>query len=557
MKTYYHYKKLLGVGLIEVLVATVVISTGLLSVASMQGEFLGTSAENKIKEEAKNLCQTKIEQLRDSVANTSTTYQAIASSTANETITGVNETYTRSWVVADKTDPSRKEITATCSWQDNSYRVIAQGIISFQDIAIQLAVASGSGIGDSSDSGDGDAGLPVNAPSTNAESSDEFNDPVDVLKTSINLDEYGDGAKIIDTSDGKGSVVYACSDLSAFDSTNSDHIYTRRVYYKGSDTSFKDAIELFEGDSTNTNCTRKIRFNGGVVIPLRGIVYSRADDGNGGNPPTMTVNKFSFNSSESGIFCAFSPSDTAVHADYSCYIGGNCINGSTDDTYSTTDMMQCPPYPDSGSSYPDDTYTYIGEGGWRGKIGLQGIIAEDKAVCFAEEIADDGGNLTKDSARNYYTRRNTGTDAINEGINKAYTCHNFLISEQKATLIQHAGECLTRAEDTTADDGAGSLVGFIASKNIENPIATDVLNKFNPTIDDSACTVYFNITVTTGTATCNSNSCSNIEAGTYAVEVNTNDGFTCSGNFTISSNTEITVDPIRDRGTTTGCELTL
>ena len=106
-----------GIGLVEVLVSTVVIALGLLSVASLQGGLMSESGENKTRSECLSLANTKIEQFRDRIDKDGATgYETLASSAADEVITGINQVFTRSWVVTSPTNPDRKEVIVTTSW---------------------------------------------------------------------------------------------------------------------------------------------------------------------------------------------------------------------------------------------------------------------------------------------------------------------------------------------------------------------------------------------------------------------------------------------------------
>jgi len=505
MKKINSTKKLIGIGLIEVLVSTVVIALGLLSVASLQGELIGSSAESKTREEAKNICTTKVEQLRDSIENVRDAdnnpirgYALIASSAeAGETITGVNATYTRSWNIDDlpnlasvlpdeQVGPNRKRVQATCIWGgDAGEQVTVQSIIVFQDVGSALfAAIKGEGAG-------GEGGLPISSQSTNANSSDEINDPVNEPVADIEqfiADEGLENTIIKDEGNGNGSLFFICDELVPFDTDNVSDLYTRRVHYKPVGETFEEAIELFkdEEEVKGTYCKRKIRFNGGVIIPIRGTVHSRATDGNGQNVSVLGVDLFTFNATESGTFCVFEPAAGTYKAGYVCYIGGNCINGAAGDNPSYgQNSMECP-----SGDYPAHVYEEIGPGGWRGKVGLLGIPVEGRNVCFQEEIL--GSATTKDTARNYFTRRVKAGINSNEGINQAYSCHDFLIVNGKNTLAQLSGECVTRASLDNAttlndgDDDSAPLNSQLESKTVSRGMTTED-NQFNPVIDNSFC----------------------------------------------------------------------
>jgi len=78
-----------------------------------------------------------------------------------------------------------------------------------------------------------------------------------------------------------------------------------------------------------------------------------------------------------------------------------------------------------------------------------------------------------DTARNYYAR-NAG---LNEGINKPYNCHDFLIINGQNTLPQMNAECSTKAN---------AISGLnLASKTIQRNISG--ANVFDPVIDTTYC----------------------------------------------------------------------
>ena len=115
-------KKQNGVGLIEVLIATVVIAIGLLAVASLQGEFLSSSGGSKIRSEALTLAQQKIEELKNNINLAE--YNAIPNSAdvvadAANPITGTNTSFTRSWVIDVGGSADRKNISVTVSWDSD------------------------------------------------------------------------------------------------------------------------------------------------------------------------------------------------------------------------------------------------------------------------------------------------------------------------------------------------------------------------------------------------------------------------------------------------------
>ncbi|WP_031434278.1 PilV family protein [Methylomarinum vadi] len=502
-----------GIGLIEVLITTVVIAVGLLAVASLQSGLTSESGLNKTRSEAKTLCDNRIEQLRDALSEAG--YNAIASSTADETITGTNEVFTRSWSVddlpdagatdpADQVGPERKRISVTCSWGAGgaNERVVVQSVISYEDLGAAALAAITSGLG----------GLNINDPSTNANSSDEIIDATDVPIPEdavagdnglYSLPGLEEGQYVKDNGDGTGTIVYLCSSLIPFE----NGLYTRRVHYKPATTDFKEAIELFEdNEDAFGSCTRRIRFNGGIILPIKGVVYSRATTGNGANVTLLELRDasntqlFTFNATESGSYCVFNPEESSTSAPYICYVGGNCVNGPVGTTATTdginfsnagvgdnTVVTQCPApvaNPSPTPPYPTGVYQEVGPGGWRGKVGLLGIPESSKNVCFAEELIEiqqqQADQHTLDTARNYFTRRvNNGVES-NEGINRPYNCHDMVIINGQSTTVQVHDECIQES---------ASIVGLaLASKNIQRNLTGSTINSVILTPDITFCT---------------------------------------------------------------------
>jgi len=490
MKFFHFTKNNAGFGLIEVLVTTVVVGVGLLAVAALQGNLIEDSRTNKTRSEAKALADNKMEQLRDTIEtvdssadSTGTGFDALASSSTAESIGGVTETFTRSWSVTNlifnKTNktwvpatlnattkileataptpgnrygPAKKDINVTVCWGGctNENKVVVQSVITFDGVGNSALAAEGAGA----------AATTVSGPSTNAESSDDITESVTLStagttgqKVTVNNKTY-----IVQNNTLKASRAETCASYSPALVAFENSLYTRRVDHDG--VTGNEAIELYEKvvvDGVNY-CIPRIRFNGGVIIPIRGIVHSGATSGG----VLLDVELFTFNTSESGTYCVFNPAVGAKSAPYVCYVGGNCtgFSGTT-----STDVTACP-----GSI----SATKVGPGGWRGKVGLLGIAGNGNNVCFAEELA--GAAASVDTARGYYTRINS----INEGINKPYNCHDFLIINGQTTNAKIHDECVTQAN---------AIAGLhLASKYIQRTISSGT-TVFDPTIDTTYCAV--------------------------------------------------------------------
>ncbi|QPB72248.1 hypothetical protein D5125_17100 [Magnetovirga frankeli] len=453
-----------GVGLIEVMVTVVVVALGLLALANLQTGLMRESGTNKARAEAKMLCEQKVEELRGLYS--STDFAAITNSASAESITGKNATIEREWAVVNLTNPARKQIVATCSWSEADGQetdVKVESILAFKDPKdALLASAFGKGGG----GGSGGAG-----PSLTGGSMDDITETIAIPEdmkgqvTAGQVIEIDGKLYIVNTSEQSASKTDLCSNLTPAVS-EFEGFRARRVDYDSE--SGAEAIELFSFSEVNSSeyCTPQVRFNGGVIIPIRGIVHSRASVGTGNNTSILDVKLFSFNATETGAFCVFNPPADASSHPYVCYIGGNCKNNTSTDSIEglETDFTKCPAVQYS--------YANVGEGGWRGKLGLLGIAPQNRNVCFAEELL--GEPNTRDTARNYFARRNN----LNEGINIPYNCHDFLIIDGQANNKQLHQECVSQAT---------SIAGLqLASKEIMRTISTGV-NYYDPIADITYC----------------------------------------------------------------------
>jgi type IV pilus modification protein PilV len=131
-----------GFTLIEVLVAIVILTFGLLAVGSMQisairGNFMGGNTSIAL-----SLASEKMEQLlnadynstdpntdlRDSVTGNNTNLSSITSVDHQETLSeegvvGANAFYRRIWNISDQASPITKNMMVIVSWENNKHRV--------------------------------------------------------------------------------------------------------------------------------------------------------------------------------------------------------------------------------------------------------------------------------------------------------------------------------------------------------------------------------------------------------------------------------------------------
>ncbi|MDT8406828.1 MAG: hypothetical protein RQ715_06230 [Methylococcales bacterium] len=499
-----------GVGLLEVLIATGVIAFGLLAVSSLQVGLLGESGDNKIRAEAIVLANQKKAEFRDRVdagiwpTNSADSADPRNIASGKDQIDGTNAVFQRFWQVTPVTNPDQRlEVAVYVTWGATGDLVKAAGdsaaaltamnsSASVQDerVSVQTELTLQDPIA-SLNAAAGSLGL-TKSPSPVAGSSDEIFDErniplfddnnqllegIDAHDASQGLytrEVEGETQYLKDLGDGFGEVVFLCPDASANITEFENGLFARRV--DDDELDGKESIELFVPTGDGLSCRREIRFNGGIIIPISGIVYSRATQKN--NDPLLDVSLFTFNASESGAFCVFKPEPDSTSAPYVCYVGGNCADGpdgihNLDGDIATagqdTWFTECPK--------PAIAKQSVGPGGWRGNVGLLGVASNGDNTCFAEELA--GAPATLNTARNYFTRRQNGSIIRNEGVNKPYDCHNFLIINGKNTKTQVANECQKQAQSIS------NLK--LASKFIQRSLSGTTLNAVDTSVDNSLC----------------------------------------------------------------------
>lgn len=473
-----------GIGLIEILITTLVIALGLLAVAQFQVGLIGESRDNKAMVEARNYCESGVEDLRRFISREG--FQSLAQNVdpTAETFAGRSASFTRKITIENlplpgETDPAadsdarEKRITAICEWDGEE--VVLSTILSVHDTT-NSALASNVGGG----------GVPMIAPTLNAGSSDDISEtvPLDVKAEAGSVVSMGDDGDlyIVQPSGWSAAKGEECSKIEnppviEF-APHGDRLRARRRDNDG--YTGPESIELFEvvlvgGEGGIEYCIPRVRFNGGVVIPIKGRVHSQIS-----SDVPLPVELFTLNVSESGTYCLFDPEPDGLSAQYVCYVGGNCAHGPAGDELWQTDFTQCP------NPIPANISANVGEGGWRGKVGLLNV-AENYNVCFYEEVYTDWdpkkGDDTRDTAREYFSH-NLGSDGVegtaddrHQGINRPYECHDFLIIDGQSSDQQFPKACVAAA------DAVGGI--NLAKKRISRQITGS--NVYVPEPDRSNC----------------------------------------------------------------------
>ena len=168
--------------------------------------------------------------------------------------------------------------------------------------------------------------------------------------------------------------------------------------------------------------------------------------------------------------CTFNPSTNQTSAEYSCYVCGNCEHSAGD--------YGCPDVPAPGND--------IGPGGWRGKVGLTGLVDGEK-VCQSAHINDTDSEPS--TAREYTTLRNNNGTITSEGINTPYDCQHFLIVNQNGNNSN--SNCATEYDEIKTNDPNF----IIANKKITRKLTGTEENTVLATNNDACGSAQYNYTV--------------------------------------------------------------
>jgi len=514
------HKQSQGFGLVEVLIAMLVIAAGVLALARFQSTVISESRVNKERSEALGVCTEFLSQPR--------AWTGTNQVTANEgisipepggdpiefaAISGTVNSYTPTLSLA-----ANNTLTATCSWGD--------GEVSVSTVFEPHNLVAGA-LFSSPDEGGNDS-IFATSPTLNANSSEEISDRVllvadnglsvgEIIESGTSpsseifakpSDVTADQTYIVDKTGTTASRAYLCDSEvpegipSSLDSnfippvdgdSVPESVKALRVYIKGDAPLETDAlplrgIKLYETVNVQKTpasvgyeeyCIPRVVYNGGVIVAITGDIYS-AIDNKGSDEPYLPVSLFTFNTSESGTYCYFNPKPEDTTAPYACYVGGNCAFGekSSVDFEWEENFFVCPPY------NLEEAKSAVGDGGWRGRVGVLEIAEEGYNVCFYEDVWGGSDTYTefRNTARDYYTRnRLDNTYDINEGINKSYECQNFMIIDGTNDLQKHCGIAAKSVPNLTL--AGRSIVRYL------DEYPSSGTNIFDPTVDSSACTI--------------------------------------------------------------------
>ncbi|MFA6164276.1 MAG: hypothetical protein WC685_12710 [Methylobacter sp.] len=422
-----------GIGLIEVLIATVVVAVGLLAVASLQGKLMSSSGDSKTRSEARVLAERKIEDLRNNVTvetvNSVSGYNDIAVGTSTDSIAGTNASFTRSWTISGAAAPNRKKISVRVGWDGNG-----DGDVTDADEIVNIVTEmawinpANSLLYATENSGSGTSAVP--SPRQNASEDVAAEKVLGGAALSIS-GTSGVDASLAVTIPSTTEYPGGCGTVTLHLVDADSHFYT--LIHAGSSCVEDGVIAVFLCTAT---CIHIQNHFGGVVHRIAGTVHSTSP--NGFDTIKVAWTSSSVSDCYNGPVTEISNkgSNQYRYRPYECIYAGNCdadVNGSG-----------C----NYGVTAAQISARKVGPGGEYGDVGLLGVDDQGKReqVCFLEDtvnpatspLLQTGGNevlndtyLYPVTKRFYAARRIKRNASINdqktEGINHSYTNHNFLV----------------------------------------------------------------------------------------------------------------------------------
>lgn len=397
-----------GVGLIEVLVALVVIAIGVIAVLGLQGTLMSGSSTTKARNEALALAREKTEELRNAVElgqfDTDLAVQELTDDPDGK-INGVNAQFTRSWSIVDVDSvKDTREVVMQVAWtdangEDNS--VTLNTLVAYASPMVSALTATASGNLAPGGGDTGYEGLHRETP-MDEEVSDDRNPETDPDKA---LDEHFGVIDVMNYSNGHVQVRVWDEFCAAPDrvlDSEGQPIKNGAEYLCVSFTAFGGTLLRFGG----TLYVHEFLKNNELLVKATSPAY-------------CAYQEVSCGSVDTGIDCM----------EYLCYVSGDCAKN-------TDGANGCPA---TDTTALDEVIRRGLSGGWYGKIGYYSPTAGNSfpTICMSKEVEyDDGVRELEDievSARAYYSER---TDANGkkwrEGINQSYSGHNTNIVRSKA-----------------------------------------------------------------------------------------------------------------------------
>lgn len=490
--------KQFGIGLVEVLVALVVVSLGLLGLARLEGNLLSTSGNNKARAEAMGIAQQQMETVRYA-ASTQTSYEELNNGSPPSLVdlnpfpvTGTNAQFT---VDIDIEDPDTNQIINTIvevTWTDATGT--PDSVTLMTEIALQDVQKSAFSTNDSAASTA--VPSPRQSASEDVQAASETIDPNDVISpTDTPLPATGTVA-----ADGtRASGLAETFTVNSTDATPVPYTLTAIAddsrYYI---TYFGDGnLGVYVCETTAVGGCRYIQNHfGGVTLSTKGVIYSAKNTNNDLTGVIPVWSSSEVTACYKGPITQTGTGASAVYSmPYECVYAGNCEDELIPGDYCKLGVTPAQVI-DKG----------VGPGGEFGNLGLIGLDGSNGGdqVCYLEGTPDwnnsknvlsgrydslPGGQkqynesyLFPVTARLYVTRRMMSNgEERSEGINRSYRNHNFLLVNRTNNADQYKN-CYE-----AVNENAASLAKYVLAPREIVRIRTD-----NPATNPVQATYTFN-----------------------------------------------------------------
>lgn len=454
-----------GIGLIEVLIALLVVSLGLLALASFQGSLLKTSGNNKARAEAIGIAQQELELIRYAATDTIDFKQILSlPSPIEKTVEGTNAQFevkysiTATDITIPKTDNTILKAEVTVFWPDAA--VEQDSVTLMSEIGLQDIKKSAFATNDNA------AAVAVPSPRQSASedvrpASDNVDETDVVSPTETPLPYQGSVA-----TDGSTNGLASSFNVVGTDGItyNLEEIAPDSRYYS---TKFDEGVigvYVCDGSPAGgaVGCRYIQNHFGGVSLSTSGIIYSAKNNNDLSNTSAVW-------SSSEVTACYVGPvtetgsgniANKVFAKPYECIYAGNC----------TDSPASC----QRGVTAAEVALNGVGPGGEFGNLGLINLDGSNGGdqVCYLENTPDwnnaknvlsgrydslPGGQkqynesyLFPTTTRTYVTRRmmSNGQER-SEGINKSFRNHHFLLVNRTNNADQYKNCYAAVSENAT------------------------------------------------------------------------------------------------------------
>ncbi|MEX1199184.1 MAG: hypothetical protein WEB02_00190 [Methylophaga sp.] len=420
-----------GIGLVEVLVALLVVSLGLLALANFQGSLLKASGSNKARAEAIGIAQQELELIRYA-ATRSDDFLLVPTNPAAKTVLGTNALFTVTSVAEDPVANTIINVVVNVAWTDaagDADNVTLMSEVGLQDIQKSAFATNDTAAAVAVPSPRQSASEDVRPASEQVGEDDVISPTETPLPATGTVEDGGSPSGLASSFNVTGN------DGSIY---NLEQIATDSRYYSAEFGDGVLAVYRCDAGGVDGGCIYIQNHFGGVSLSTSGTIYSANNTDNDLSGIRAVWSSSEVTACYIGPIAQTGSGNSAVYSmPYECVYAGNC----------SEDGDTC--HPDV--SPEQVTAQNVGPGGEFGNLGLIGLDGGNGGdqMCYLEDTPDwsnaqnvlngnynsGGGNFATNEAylfpvttRLYVTRQmmSNGLER-SEGINRSYRNHNFLL----------------------------------------------------------------------------------------------------------------------------------